>query len=95
MDSIRRSFAVVTHSSSAAVESIVEGIPTFALDKRCIAYDACEHDLELLENIEKFNWDNRSGYLYGWAFTSWHVNEFENPATINYYLEKGKSFGHF
>ena len=94
LDSIRRSFAVVTHSSSAAVESIVEGIPTFALDKRCIAYDACENNLELLEDIEKYNWEDRMKNLYGWAYTSWHVNEFENPVTIQYYLEKGKSLGY-
>tara|TARA_R110002153_G_scaffold29711_13_gene91181 strand:+ start:8119 stop:9075 length:957 start_codon:yes stop_codon:yes gene_type:complete len=94
LDSINKSFAVVTHSSSAAVESIVEGIPTFALDERCIAYDACESNLELLEDIEKYNWNNRMKNLYGWAYTSWHVNEFENPVTIQYYLEKGKSLGY-
>ena len=33
--------------------------------------------------------------LYGWAYTSWHVNELENSNTINYYLEKGKTLGHF
>jgi len=95
LDSIRSSFAVVTHSSSAAVESIVEGIPTFALDKRCIAYDACENNLELLEDIEKFNWNDRIQNLYNWAYTSWHIDEYENPAIIKYYLEKGKRLGYF
>ena len=95
LDSIRSSFAVVTHSSSAAVESIVEGIPTFALDERCIAYNACENNLELLEDIEKYNWSNRMQSLNNWAYTSWHVNEFEEPAIINYYLEKGNRLGYF
>ena len=33
--------AVVTHSSSGAVEALVEGLPTFATSPRCIAYEAC------------------------------------------------------
>jgi hypothetical protein len=95
LDSIRGSFAVVTHSSSAAVESIVEGIPTFALDERCIAYKACEQDLTLLESIDKVNWDKRQQQLYNWAYTTWHLNEWKDAGIWDYYIKKGKALGHF
>lgn len=90
IDSIRRSGAVVTHSSSAACEAIVEGIPTFALDERCVVYDACEHDLSLLNNLDKINWDKRLQNLYNWSYTSWTVDEMANPDWLKYYLQKAE-----
>lgn len=90
IDSIRQAGAVVTHSSSAACESITEGIPTFALDKRCVVYDACEHDLSLLNSLDKINWDKRLQNLYNWSYTSWTVDEMANPDWLNYYLQKAE-----
>ena len=91
LDSIRGAFATVTHSSSAAVESIVEGIPTIALDPRCIAYDACEHNLEVLGDVESINWDKRQQHLNNWAYSTWHLNEWKDPNVWKYYLGKGKA----
>jgi hypothetical protein len=88
IDSIRSAGAVVTHSSSAACESIVEGIPTFALDNRCVVYDACEHDLEKLNSLDKIDWTKREQNLYNWSYTSWTVDEMANPDWLNYYLER-------
>jgi len=88
IDAIREAGAVVTHSSSAAVESIVEGIPTYALDKRCVAHEACDNDLTKLIHPEDYNWSNRQQILWNWAMTSWHTNEMSNPDLIEYYLRK-------
>ena len=88
IDDFKRVGAVVTHSSSAACESYVEGIPTFALDKRCVVYDACEHDLSNINSLEKIDWSSREQTLWNWAMTSWHVKELENPQLIDYYFEK-------
>jgi hypothetical protein len=88
IDSIRQSGAVVTHSSSAACEAIVEGIPTFALDKRCVVYDACEKDLSSLNELDKIDWSKRQQNLYNWGYTSWTVDEMANPDWLNYYLER-------
>ena len=90
IDAIRESSAVVTHSSSAAVESIVEGIPTFALDKRCVAWEACSGDLTGLIHAEDFDWSKREQILNNWAMTSWNVEELKNPNLIEYYMEKIK-----
>lgn len=88
IDSIRQAGAVVTHSSSAVCESIVEGIPTFALDERCVVYDACEHDLTKLNKLNEIDWSKRSQNLYNWGYTSWTVDEMSNPDWLQYYLER-------
>ena len=90
IDSIRKSSAVITHSSSAACESIVEGIPTFALDERCVVYDACEHDLNKLNNLDAIDWSKREQNLYNWSYTSWTVDEMANPDWLSYYLERAE-----
>ena len=90
IDDLANVGALITHSSSAACESYVEGIPTFALDKRCVVYKACQHDLTNINSLEKINWSKRKQILNNWAFTSWHVDELKNPHLIHYYLEKVK-----
>lgn len=87
LPSIRRSHSVVTHSSSAAIESIVEGVPTYTLDERCIAYDACENDLTKIES-QQFDWSKRQQQLNNWAYTTWHTDEFANPQVLEYYLKR-------
>ena len=82
--------AVVTHSSSAAIESYVEGIPTFALDKRCVIYDYLDNDLGKINNLSDYNWSNREQNLKDWACTSWHVTEMVKPEWINYIMSKVK-----
>jgi len=88
IDDLRGVGAFVTHSSSAACESYVEGIPTFALNKRCVVYNTCEKDLSKINKIETINWLDRPQTLWNWAYTSWHVNELKNPALINYYMDR-------
>ena len=90
LDSIRSAGAAVTHSSSAACESIVEGIPTFALDERCVVYDSCEHDLNKLNNLDTIDWSKREQNLYNWSYTSWTVDEMANPDWLSYYLERAE-----
>ena len=80
--------AVVTHSSSAAVEAIVEAIPTFAMSKRCIAYDACGHNLN--DICEPFDWSKREELLWKWAHTTWSIEEFEDPKLIDSYIQRAK-----
>ena len=90
LESIRSAAAVVTHSSSAACESIVEGIPTFALDERCVVYDSCENDLLKLNFLEEVDWSKRQQNLYNWSMTSWTVDELAKPKLLEYYLRKAE-----
>lgn len=82
--------AVITHSSSAAVESLVEGIPTFALDERCIAYDVCENDLSKINRLEDYNWIGIKQKFSDWANCSFHINELANPQRLDIIMEQYK-----
>ena len=90
IDSIKQAGVVITHSSSAACEAITEGIPTIALDSRCVVYDGCMHDLSLLNNLELVDWNKREQNLYNWAYTSWTVDEMSKPGWLEYYLRKAE-----
>ena len=89
-DDLDRCGAVVTHSSSSTVESYVEGIPTFALDERCVNYKDLDHDLAKINEPALYNWYNREQKLANWAMTSWHVDEMKDPRWLEYYLGKIK-----
>jgi len=88
LESIRKAGVVVTHSSSAACESITEGIPTIALDKRCVVYDACMKDFSKINNLETVDWNDREQHLNNWAYTSWTVDEMADPNWLTYYLQR-------
>jgi hypothetical protein len=89
-DDLEGAGAVITHSSSAVIESAVEGIPSFALDPRCVIYPYLEHQLGKINFLEDYDWSWREQALKDWAYTSWHVKEMENPAWIDYYMNKIK-----
>ena len=88
IDAIREASAVVTHSSSAAIEAYIEGIPTFALDERCLGYHHFSHDLSKIDDLSVYNWDSRYQNLCDWAMTTWHIEELKNPKLLEYYLKK-------
>ena len=83
--------AVVTHSSSGAVEALVEGIPTFATSPRCIAYEACGN---LNDIAEPFDWSKREKLLWKWAHTTWSIEEFASPKLIDSYIQRAKDKGY-
>ena len=88
LDSIRNAYAVVTHSSSAAVESIVEGIPTFVLSNRGIAYNAAENDLSKIIAVDQIDWSHRNQHLYDWANATWHLRDLYHPPLLQTFLQK-------
>ena len=90
IDSIRGASAVVTHSSSAGIEAYIEGIPTFALDERCLGYKHFSNNLSEISDLSVYNWNDRYENLCNWAMTTWHIEEFKNPKLIEYYLKKAK-----
>lgn len=90
IDAIRKASAVVTHSSSSAIEAYIEGIPTFALDERCLGYSHFSHDLSKIDDLSVYNWDSRYQNLCDWAMSTWHIEEFKNEKLIGYYLKKAK-----
>lgn len=87
LQSLSQAGTVVTHSSSGACEAIVEGIPTIALDKRCVVYDACLKNLDSINEIESFDWKSRNRHLNEWAWSSWQIDEMKDPNIINHLIQ--------
>ena len=61
----------VTHSSSAATDSIMYGVPTFVMSKRCIVHaghiKTWEDDFSNIENLSDYD---REQWAYNMAYTS-------------------------
>ena len=83
-ESLVGAYAVVTHSSSGALEAVLEGIPTFALSKRTFGSPIYLTNLEDIENFD-FPWDDRKQWLYNLAYTSWSVEELKTIEVLRYY----------
>ena len=90
IDAISKASAVVTHSSSSAIEAYIEGVPVFALDERCLGYKHFSHNLSEINHLKDYNWNDRYQNLCDWAMSTWHIEEFKNPKLIEYYLKKAK-----
>lgn len=85
-DTLDNAYACVTHSSSAAMEAVVEGIPTFALDKRCFGSGIYLENLNDIEDCHnKFPWEKRQQWLYNLAYSSWTISELSSSAVFEYY----------
>jgi hypothetical protein len=65
-------WAVVGYTSSTLVDSVCEGIPTFALSEYAMAYDVCNHNLSQIEtpsrNIDRQQWLNDMAYSQ-WSYS--------------------------
>lgn len=66
-------WCTITYNSLSSVESILEGIPTFSLDKGCMGYPVSNHDLQNIENPNREI--DRTQWLYDCAYTQWTSKE--------------------
>lgn len=90
-ESLDGAYAVVTHSSSGALEAVLEGIPTFALSNRTFGSPMYLTDLSKIENaFDEFEWDDREQWLYNLAYTSWSVEELKTIEVLRYYTNMFK-----
>ncbi|MCG7944847.1 MAG: hypothetical protein JAZ07_00715 [Candidatus Thiodiazotropha endolucinida] len=79
--------AVITHSSSGVIESLIEGIPSFSLSPRCVAHRYTCHDLAMLGNLENYDFGNRQKMIEDWAANTHHVTEFNTEWVERFWLE--------
>ena len=88
LSSISSSGCVVTHSSSAVIESFVEGVPCFSLDSRCVIADDLDNGFfDKINSLEDYNWSNRQQKLHNWAYTTWHIEEMRRVELVERYLK--------
>tara|TARA_B100000900_G_scaffold96326_1_gene79404 strand:- start:3432 stop:4367 length:936 start_codon:yes stop_codon:yes gene_type:complete len=78
----QKAYCVITYNSLSAVESICEGIPTFAFDGGSMIYPIAHKDLSKLENLD-YNIDIQQ-WCNDVAYTQWTSTE----------NRKGRSWAH-
>lgn len=69
--------ALVTYQSIAAVESVLFGVPAFALAPTA-ADPVCDKDLSLIENPTKQDWDKINKWAHHLAYGQFHVDEMKD-----------------
>jgi len=75
-------WAVVSYNSNSLVDAALAGIPGFASDKSCMAWEVSNHDLSKLENPDlSFN---RERWAYDLAYSQWSLEE----------MKEGKAWEH-
>lgn len=80
LEDFKNAHAVVGYNSNALIESVCEGIPTFALSDESIAYDM-SNNIKDLENPKFFD---RTQWLYNCAYCVWTKEEIINRTAINH-----------
>lgn len=80
LDDLEKCTTSFTHSSSAAFESLVEGLYTFALDERCVVSEGCSN------GFTPMPWDKRMDVLAKCANNTYHIKEMTNPSIIDMYV---------
>ena len=85
-ESLDGAYAVVTHSSSGALEAVLEGLPTFAMSPRTFGSPMYLTDISKIGNaFHEFAWNERQQWLYNLAYTSWSVEELKTIEVLRYY----------
>ncbi len=79
-DAMKDAHSVVTFNSTTGVESIIEGVTTYACDEGSMVWPVCNQglDLKLLENPER---KDRTQWANDLAYTQWTLDEMRNGDT--------------
>lgn len=72
VDELREAWAVVAFTSNAAVDAAIAGVPTFACDPACMAWDVSSGDIA---NIERPTYPDRKPWVHRLAYSQWTIAE--------------------
>jgi len=84
-EAIANAHAVVTHNSTASVDSCVRGIPTFCTSDLALCWDVCNKDLNDIETPktpDRTQWVNDLGYKL------WSIEEIKNGTVYKRFKAK-------
>jgi hypothetical protein len=84
-DAISQCHAVVTHNSTASIDSCVRGIPTFVTSELALCWQVANRNLEDIENPifpDRTQWLNDLGYK------QWTVEEIKSGMVFKRFKEK-------
>ena len=84
-EAIAKAHAVVTHNSTASVDSCIRGIPTFCTSDLALCWDVCNKDLADIETPktpDRTQWVNDLGYKL------WSIDEIKNGTVYKRFKSK-------
>lgn len=73
-EDLSNAWCTVVFNSNCSVESVLNGVPTFAGDIGCVAWDVANKDIE---NIETPIYPPRRQWLNNVAYSQWNLQEFK------------------
>ena len=84
-DVITNCHAVVTHNSTASIDSCVRGIPTFVTSDLAICWPVANKDLN---NIETPEYPDRTQWLHNIGYMQWTTDEIRSGVVFKRFKEK-------
>ena len=72
---LREARCTVTYSSGFAIDSLLNGCPTIAMNPASFAYDVAANTVDDIDNPKC---PSRDQWLYDLSYCQWHVSEIEN-----------------
>ena len=86
-EAIKNCHAVVTHNSTASIDSCVRGIPTFVTSDLAICWPVANKDLN---NIETPKYPDRDQWVYDLGYKQWTEKEIRNGTVFKRFKERLK-----
>ncbi len=71
-------YACITHNSRSAVEAVLAGVPTVAMDEGSFAYGMTTH------GIGRWRTPDRTQWCYDLAYTQWTADELANGTALEH-----------
>jgi len=84
-EAIANCHAVVTHNSTASIDSCVRGIPTFVTSDLALCWDVANKNLN---NIETPEYPNRDQWVYDLGYKQWTEQEIRDGTVFKRFKQK-------
>lgn len=81
-EALARAAVVVTYNSNTAVESVLAGVPTIAMDRGSMAYEVCAHAIG-----ETLITPDRRAWAHALAWKQWRLEEIASGAALEHVLQ--------
>ena len=84
-EAITNAHAVITHNSTASVDSCIRGIPTFCTSDLALCWAVCNKDLN---NIESPNTPDRTQWVHDIGYKLWSIKEIKDGTVYKRFKSK-------
>jgi hypothetical protein len=84
-EAITNAHAVVTHNSTASVDSCIRGIPTFCTSNLALCWDVCNKDLN---DIETPKTPDRTQWVHDLGYKMWSIKEIRDGTVYKRFKQR-------